>query len=166
MKYFWRYLEDEPKTIFAGIKCFLYWFFLCVVYENLVFYNQESGQIIIRIIPVKIALYLIYGAISEEAAFRAMPFILCLETKKQRKKTAILLVWIIFSGLLFGLVHYFGVMPISIAKIIIGQGVGGLILGLIYLKFGGLAGKVRKPFLACSLFHWLYNIVMYCFVIT
>lgn len=164
MERFWRYLEDEPKTILAGIISFLYWFALCIAYEKLVFY-QGIGYVLVRMVPIKIALLLAYGALSEEAAYRAMPLIICLEIKKLRKRTVIFLSWVVFSGFIFGLAHYFGLANFPLWKAILGQGVGGLILGLVYMKFGGLMGKTGKPFLICSLFHWLYNIVTYCFII-
>ena len=156
MKYIWQYLESEPKTIFAGLRCFLFWFAACVLYMHFIVLNNCR---VIGFRPVNFwaILLFVYIALVEEAFNRAMPFFLVYiftEEKKKYFKPFIIFALIFFSAALFGFLHQYHFINILY------KGVGGLILGIVYLKFGGIRGKIIKPYLICAAVHWIYNILM------
>lgn len=159
MERFWRYLENEPEKITRIITYFLFWFFIAFFYSYVIvdkFMFSEQQLVGFKLIHWKGALIFFYAALLEEAAFRFAPFSLVHEWAAEYKKylkPAILAVLIFFSFMLFGFVHKYRLANIF------NQGVLGLNLGMVYLKLGGIRNKVVKPLAACTLFHWLYNIL-------
>lgn len=156
MERFWRYLENEPKKFFQMAKCFIFWFILCFLYTHFIILHDRQFRSF-YLVELARALPIAYAALLEETFFRAMPFYLIyVFTKKREKyfKPLIFTALILFSFVFFGFIHEFRAINI------LHQGVGGLILGIIYLKFGGMRGKVFKPFLVCVAYHWLWNVLV------
>lgn len=159
MERLWRYLEDEPKTIIRIAAYSLFWFFIAIFYAHVVaakFFYSDQQLVGFQFIHWKWVLIFFYGAVLEEAAYRFMPFNLAYEWAKDYKKylrIAIFIVLIFFSFILFGFLHKYRLINIF------NQGVFGFNLGMVYLKLGGIRNKVTKPFLICTLFHWLFNVI-------
>lgn len=97
---------------------------------------------------------LITGAMIEEGAFRFAP---------------LFLYWFIYDEFSSSDSFLRGVVPVSIlSSVVFGyihggwftlpvQGVSGIIFSVVYLKFGGMQGKVILPFVASSITHFFYN---------
>jgi len=93
--------------------------------------------------------------ILEELFFRV--YLLRLFTKHYSDSRDI--VWgIAFSALVFGLAHLLFTFSFTVILI---QGVGGVILGLVYLKTGGWQGKPRHGMFWSWLTHAAYNAVAF-----
>lgn len=156
MKYFWRYVENEPQKFFSAVRCFFFWFILCFLYTHFIILHDRQFRSFYLVELVR-ALPFAYAALLEETFFRAMPFYLIyVFTKKREKyfKPLIFSALILFSFMFFGFTHHWRVINILF------EGIWGLTIGTIYLKFGGMKGKLIKPLLVCTLFHCLQNILM------
>lgn len=154
MERLWRYLEDEPKTISAVLRCFSFYFVFYACYIMMI----NGRQLSFEPIGFRKILWYAYVALNEEAMYRAVPFYLLfvfLNKNPRWFKIMALIALMAVSFILFGALHD------SLMDIFY-QGVGGLVLGIIYLKFGGAAGKLFKPFATVFTFHWLYNILVFC----
>lgn len=99
-------------------------------------------------------------ALQEELVYRALPVAIWWSASKSLKTYSLhlLFVAVLCSSVIFGYVH-FGLKSILL------QGVGGLVLSIVYVKCGGFNGKVIKPLLVSTLVHSLYNNVLIAFVL-
>lgn len=154
MKYFWRYLENEPQKFFQMARCFIFWFFFCFLYTHFVILHNW-WLVDFNFLEWTSVVFFVYVALLEETFYRVLPFFLIrIFTPKKYFKPLIFFALILWSFMLFGFMHQF--RAINILR----QGVGGLVMGVVYLKFGGMSGEVFKPFLAASGFHWLWNVLI------
>ena len=87
----------------------------------------------------------------EELLFRAVPLFLAVWLGARRTG---LLVVILISSAIFGAIH--GNLP----HVFI-QGFFGVIASVGYLKFGGMDGKILKPFTCVTVSHFLYDCTMF-----
>lgn len=157
MKYLWRYLENEPKKFFQMARCFFFWFILCFLYAHFVIlYDRQFVEF--YLLDFKKALLFIYVALFEETFFRVLPFLMVYVFTQGREKyfkPLSLVALVLWSFMFFGFLHSYRAVNILY------QGVGGLVMGIVYLKFGGMRGKILKPFFATAFFHWLWNAIMF-----
>jgi membrane protease YdiL (CAAX protease family) len=96
------------------------------------------------------------AAIVEEIIFRLLPLYLAwrlvLVWRLGAKSVPLLLVVAFVSSVLFGYVHG-GLLRLPV------QGASGIFLSLVYLKCGGVRGKVLVPLAASSITHFLMNMM-------
>jgi len=111
---------------------------------------KATGAEILGTIAIFFA-YFIGVAIQEELLFRVLP----LGFGRFITKDPRVLLWMIVipTSILFGFVHG------SVWNILI-QGVGGMILCIVYLMCGGYQGKILKPFFMTSAIHCVYDTII------
>jgi len=156
MKRFWQYLEDEPEELVDIIKCLLFWFAVKLAYIYLFVYFLVGRYIAgFKMSGSDMILVYFFSVQIEELIFRVIPFFLSFIIFKRAPdifyKTAVALMLFFISTIIFGILHG-GLVNILV------QGVGGFILGIVYLRCGGYSGKVLKPFAVASILHFIYNI--------
>jgi hypothetical protein len=88
----------------------------------------------------------------EELTFRVLPVVTVLYFFPNRTKTAYAFAVIA--------AHYFGIVHERMLTENIALGLGGLVLVVVYLKFGGGYGKWQNGFLACGSIHAITNILV------
>lgn len=160
MERFWKYLEDEP-TGFRAVKYILFWSFIFEFYFCFTIFHAYHLAAL-AFIGWKKILWRFFSAAAEEMIFRAAPFdfaFIFFRKKEKIFRASILFCWLLFSFLLFGPLHMFvGEYRETFLVSIVAQGALGLMLAKIYLKCGGIRGKMLKPLVICVLIHFAHNI--------
>lgn len=164
MKWLWRYLENEPEEPAPIILNILFWLLISLINVHLwnIFYFKAVFYSVIPI-PIEYFILFLVSALFEEIECRAIGlFVVMLAYRSgyiSKRLTGILL-FITIAGISF---FWFTVLHEHIVgwtKFAI-QGVLGIILAIVYLKFGGMKAKLFKPLMTATLAHALYNFCIF-----
>lgn len=99
-------------------------------------------------------LVLLGSVFLEEVVFRFIPLVLAV--KRWGASPKVLVVAVVVSAA-FGFAHGgFAHIPV--------QGVGGLFLSVVFLKCGGFAGRFRKALAVSTLYHFVFDAILFAFV--
>lgn len=98
----------------------------------------------------EVFMLLVFAPLVEELLFRALPLILVLSLAVRHRREAVCIVVIVACGVMFGIVH-------GAAVNVFLQGVGGVILGLLFLAN---RPSFVSAYFSCVLAHALINFTL------
>ena len=157
-QWFFNWLECEPRGLalfrhlLSALLAILAWFYAVdveVLCATRLFLIKDESMTLRLVLPL-----VVFGsAIWEELRYRLLPFVLA---RRWQSKT-VLIIALFTSSAIFGWSH--GNFSLERLPEVLHKGVPGLILGLVFLKCGGMNDKLVKPLICCSLVHFASNFI-------